>query len=296
MRGLSLALVLMIETTGCAEEFRCCACSSPGSYMCECDFSVDGPGTQDLCDSFCASTSRGSSVERAEAKNTCEDQGAGDASPAAACQRPTLSGVSPGIVCVEQGEQTIELTGLDFGRDGEQAELAVEGIADTFPLQLSECATPDGACQSGTASLSPQSIGPGYPALSVSNAGAGDCGSEEVVMLRVIAPPVLIAVMPSETCVDDLDSIVIEGAGFLEIDGARPVVSIDQTPYEIIGMSDCISVETQGHDVMECSSIDIGSVAAAIGPGAHDFLVENPAPAGCDAVATGALVILSTCN
>jgi hypothetical protein len=218
----------------------------------------------------------------------------------AVVDKPAVTALVPGIVCVAQSERSIELTGRTFLRnETSKAKLEVEGVDAPFAMDLSECGkvAHEGidaeVCDRATVALAEGSIDAGFPALTVRNPETAACHSVEDVKLRVVPPPSIDAVDPSPVCVEDTDrALVISGADFLEIDGEPPLVEVGGEAYEVQGLGGCEDVDTQNREeVRACTSIDIGKVIAAIGPGTHDVRVENPQPAGCDNTAEAILDI-----
>ena len=267
------------------------------------DLEVDGLGVQ-KCATLTISIARdGAALGTPEIQVTNPDPaGCSDARMdlLTVIDRPHVSDLDPSIVCLDQGARTITLTGKTFLRDGDlEPSLWVDGVEDAFPAQVSDCKDIaqkglDGAlCKTATVELAQGSIEVGFPALTLQNPETGECVSKDDVKLRVVGPPVIDQVVPSLGCLtEEMRSFVIEGSSFLRIDGSDPAITVGTAPFAVDSMGGCEAVETQGHTVEACTSITFTAAQQALAPGLYPVSVANPAPAGCDATATGSLRIV----
>ncbi|MDH5672857.1 MAG: hypothetical protein OEZ06_11955 [Myxococcales bacterium] len=216
--------------------------------------------------------------------------------------RPEISALTPGVVCLDQGERTITLGGTRYLRnEGERVQLQVEGIDAPFAVDLvaDSCTAVahDGldaeVCDRATIALAQGSVDNGFPGIVLQNPETAACKSEEAINLRVVPPPSIDRVEPPLGCVTEEErSFVIVGSDFLRIDGAAPQVSVGGMDFAVDTMDGCEALETQGHAVEKCSSLTITVPAGALAPELYDVTVMNPEPAGCDNTASGSLRIV----
>jgi hypothetical protein len=228
--------------------------------------------------------------------------GALSASPGALAvvDKPTVARLTPDVVCLEQGYRQIELEGRTFLRNGtEQAELAVDGVDARFEVELSDCGKVehDGidaeVCATASIVLGEDTIEPGFPALTVHNPETAACHSVEEVRLRVVPAPAIDRVDPPMGCVaEEAREFVLHGGDFLRIEGEEPVISIGGMDFAPTSMGGCESLGAQVSEVERCDSLTFTVAQGQLEPNLYEVTVTNPAPAGCDAAATGALRIV----
>lgn len=218
----------------------------------------------------------------------------------AVVDKPTVAMLTPGIVCLDQGYRQIELQGRTFLRNGaDKAELAVDGVDHPFEIDLSECTkvSHDGidaeVCDKASIVLGEGSVEPGFSALTVNNPETAACHSEEDIKLRVVPAPAIERVDPPMGCVTEEDrEFVLHGADFLRIDGEEPVISIGDMDFAPSAMGGCEALATQGSEVERCDSLTFTVKKDQLDPDLYEVTVTNPAPAGCDVAAKGALRIV----
>lgn len=221
----------------------------------------------------------------------------------AVVDKPELTTLTPGVVCLAQGPRDIVIDGTTLLRiEDKDAVLAVDGVSDSFAMTFDEadCSAIAHAgvdakrCTKATVTLAADSIDVGFPALTIQNPETAACHSEEAVQLTVVPPPSIARIVEPLHCLAQGErTFVIEGADFLTIDGEPPAVSIggvDFTPEA----GGCVALDemTSALDVQRCDSLTITAAMDALPVGLHDVLVVNPQPAGCDAMATGSVRIV----
>jgi len=223
----------------------------------------------------------------------------------AVVDKPSIGELSPGVVCLEQGERTITLTGESFLRNGsDQVMMHAEDVDAPFAVVLpeSDCTAVanEGVdaeiCTTADVTLAMDSIAVGFPALNLHNPETAACTTEEDIKLRVVRQPVIDRVVEPMGCVAQGERVfVIEGADFLRIDDVPPVVTVGDTEFAVDSM-DCEDDEfgTQDRNKLEqCSAITITVGEGELSPDLYTVVVDNPQPAGCTATATGALRIVA---
>jgi hypothetical protein len=222
----------------------------------------------------------------------------------AVAPRPTLTEVSPGIVCVADEAKTITLTGQTVLRIGENE--AVVRIAGTeFSVDsLEGCTTVahEGLdaefCETVTVTLDQGSLQPGFEDVTIGNPQTAACDSrpdEDNVKLRVASPPEITGVEPSLVCTaQGAQEVTLTGSNFLEIDGVMPTVTVDGESVTVQSIDGCSVLETQGADVQTCTEVTVelaqdDTITDVTRP---EIELTNPAPADCSASSTDELVVV----
>lgn len=218
--------------------------------------------------------------------------------------RPRVEAVAPGVACLAQGSRSLTLTGQTVLRIGEdRAVLRIDGV--DFPVDALEGCTPIAHqgldaefCQTARVTLPQDAVAVGFPDVLVQNPATAGCASvpeEDGVKLRVVPPPSLSAARPALACAaEGAREVVLQGSGLLVIDGATPTVSMQNSAGEAValelsvpeltqsGEANCASLETQGHQVMDCREVLV--VVPQENPEAPyrpRLTLTNPEPAGC---------------
>lgn len=225
----------------------------------------------------------------------------------AAIDKPTLATLTPSIVCLDQGPRTVRVDGASLAVIAD-AEVTVDiGELTGFPVGAFEgCvdvphgAVPGRLCPAADIPLEAGAVPVGYHDVVLQNPAPADCRSEDDITLRVVPRPQLTAVRPPLACVAEGErEAVLVGQDLLEIDGVLPAVQMtaeDGTPRTIevraLG-GDCVDLETQGHTVRRCTEATVALPMddAITAPYAPTFTLDNPAPAGCQAVLEDALIL-----
>ncbi len=225
--------------------------------------------------------------------------------PLAVVDAPELLATMPRLSCLAEGPREIVVTGMGFLTVAEaEAQVAVGEL--TLPVEaFSECfdvAHPSVAgqsCQTATFTLEQDALEPSYSEVVISNPETAACHSEEVVKLRIVPPPSLAEVAPSLACPEQSQvELKISGADLLEIDAALPTAemintSATQLSLEVLGIDDCVTLETMEQAVSRCESLHVRLPTEEIeAPYTPTLFLENPAPAGCHAEVQGPLVLV----
>lgn len=225
----------------------------------------------------------------------------------AAIDRPTLTALTPAIVCLEQGPRSVRLDGEGIAViDGIEAQVDI-GDREPFAIaafdgciDVPHAIVPGQLCTGAEVPLAMAAVPVGEHAVHLRNPEPAACTSEETIRLRVVPRPQLTAARPPLACIAEADrELVLVGLDLLEIDGMLPQVTMtteEGTPQAITvtGLGgDCTPLTTQNHTVRACTEVtvilprDDGITA----PYAPTFTLANPAPAGCTAVLDGALIL-----
>jgi hypothetical protein len=221
----------------------------------------------------------------------------------AVVDKPELTTLQPGVVCLAQGPRELVIGGSTLLRiEGDDAVLGVDGVGQNFAMtfdgadcaEIAHAGVKASRCTQATVTLAADSVDVGFPALTIHNPETAACQSEETVQLTVVPPPSIDRVVEPLHCLaQGARTFVIEGSDFLTVDGVPPAVSIggvDFTPEP--GGCEALEETTSALAVERCDTLTITAALDALPVGLHDVLVVNPQPAGCDATATAAVRIV----
>ena len=162
---------------------------------------------------------------------------------------PTLDAVEPNLVCTEQFDNELGLTGTGF--------LVLDGVLPTVDIGNSYSAEADAAdgcepllgpaggetCTELTFTIPTGTVSEGSHAAVVTNPAPADCYSSESVAIEVVPPPTLEAVDPEIVCVDQADQLLeLTGTGFLDIDGLLPTVTVGAVELIADSVDDCVDL------------------------------------------------------
>ncbi|MCO4773415.1 MAG: IPT/TIG domain-containing protein [Deltaproteobacteria bacterium] len=199
---------------------------------------------------------------------------------------PTLASQVPDLVCTAQFPNSITLSGAGF--------LVVDGTLPTADLG-GVTLTPDGAtgcaplpgavpvesCSTLDLTLPQDALGPGIHTTVVTNPSPAACQTTEAVTFEVVPPPSVLGVEPALVCGEQLDNaLTITGAGFLEIDGTLPTVTLGPWSGTADAATDCDDLLGPAGG-RSCAELTVTIPAGSLAPGVHPLTVTNPAPADC---------------
>lgn len=218
--------------------------------------------------------------------NNLDGQSGGLSGALAAVPAPTLESVAPPLICDEQADNTLTLTGTAFlNVDGALPEVhigdlslgasAAEGCLDLVgPVE-------GASCDQLTVVVPMGSLPTGALPVSVTNPAPADCATTEAVDLTVVSAPVISGFVPESVCSDAGDTeLEIDGEGFLTIDGLTPSVSLDGEALTVLGLDGCVQIDgVPGAEL--CTSVAVAISADAYEVGSHSVVVVNPPPADC---------------
>ncbi|MEZ4469507.1 MAG: IPT/TIG domain-containing protein [bacterium] len=217
-----------------------------------------------------------------------------DAGPLAVADAPELAAVTPGVVCLAQGDRTLTASGAGFLQIADAAPRIAVGEADRPFDSFSGCvdiphpSVPGKLCTTGEFTLPRDAVPPGYPAVVINNPETAACHSEETINLRVVPPPSIERVDPPLACpVEGERDVTLHGADLLRIDGALPGVTMTLADGSRVDLAvgeagGCEPLEAMGVTVERCSSVTVTLPRQAIAEPYHPTLeLTNPAPAGC---------------
>ncbi|MFP4596649.1 MAG: hypothetical protein ACLFVJ_00270 [Persicimonas sp.] len=202
--------------------------------------------------------------------------------------RPEVDELSPSIVCLADGDRTVNLSGDTFLEiNGQQAQAEVDGVDDPFDIELGDCSDiahsgiDAQTCSSADLTLADGDVETGLWGVTLQNPETVQCASTDEMDLRVVPPPSIDVVEPPLACVAQEDrTFTVRGSDFLEVDDQTPTVTVADEEFEVT-MSDCEDLETMDHSVRSCATMEMVIPEGAVEPGRQEVVVNNPEPAGC---------------
>lgn len=200
---------------------------------------------------------------------------------------PSIASVEPGVLCSEQLENTITITGEGFVTyDGTAPQVRIAG--ETFDSTASDCSTistvVNGSaetCTTLSVVVPAEALEPGALDVVVINPDPAGCESESEVEVNFIAPPSVTEVVRDFICVETTAAVFrVVGEGFLVFEGDAPTVTVDGVAAANIDAQNCVAIEGVA-DAELCDTLVLDLALGAVEPGVHDVVVTNPAPAAC---------------
>lgn len=200
---------------------------------------------------------------------------------------PSIDTVAPEVLCTEQLENQVTITGSDF--------IVVDGTAPTvtvgtedFDSVASNCEDVPSVtrstvenCSTLTVTIPADTLVPGEQNVTVTNPDPAGCESTDSVSVAFVPPPEVTAIVEDFTCVETrTDTATIEGNGFLTVGMENPTVTIGGVEATVLSIDGCMSI--MGATTAEsCSEIEVEIAEGSLGVGLQDVVVTNPAPAAC---------------
>lgn len=218
---------------------------------------------------------------------------------------PMVTGAEPDLVCTEDGDQPITLTGTGFlrippGPDGvlptvtlDGADVQVDGIAGCTtttigPVDVDECTTLNVTAAQG-------SLAGGIVDIGVFNPPPIACSSTtgEEPLLSVPPAPSITSVEPNSICTLAGDqTVTITGTGFLRVDGVDPTLRLNGDEFAIETLSGCEPLPTGSAEA--CTTMTVFIAAGSLSQGDVEVVIENPPgdESTCGTTATGVFFIV----
>lgn len=201
---------------------------------------------------------------------------------------PSLVSVVPDLVCLDEGDRSLTLSGSGFVVvDGVLPTVSVGGVAVTTD-SAAGCAPIAGttldaeSCDTLNVTVPGGLLAPGAYPVVVGNPDPAGCSSTELVTVAVVPEPTVSAVAPDLFCADGgAVTLTIDGTGFVRAGTDLPIVHFGATTVVASGVSGCAAIAGTLLDAESCTSLTVTVAPGAVPPGTHDLVVENPAPAGC---------------
>ncbi len=211
--------------------------------------------------------------------------------------RPSVAAVRDDLVCVQQGERAVTLTGDHLlVQAGMTPSLTLGDLSLTLtdPQGCRDLAPVFGGaqvCTQASATLPQDALPEGAYDAVVTNNPPAACASlpdEDQVRLFVVPPPEALTLLPEPICAEqlDYDTMRLTGQHLLRItegDQTRlPTVTIDGQTFAADLLEGCTPLDGPVHQTAEvCDALTFSIPAGSLTPGRLDVSVENPLPAGC---------------
>ncbi len=222
---------------------------------------------------------------------------------------PGLATAAPDLVCTAQAERAIVLSGeglapliVDAATDDAQVVLPEIGLLRTSDLDGANTTDTEVVLDPASVTWQDQAtmgigLGPDLElAAGVYQIRATNGSGREAVLddaLVVVPPPSLAAVNPDLLCLEQgAVELALTGAGFLDIDGELPVVSIGDLDVTASRLEDCSDVPATALTARRCQTLVLTLDEDALAPGAYDVVVTNPGPAGCSSTEAVQLAVV----
>ncbi|MBW2255950.1 MAG: IPT/TIG domain-containing protein, partial [Deltaproteobacteria bacterium] len=202
---------------------------------------------------------------------------------------PVVTGIVEELVCGEQLDNDLTITGSDFLQlDGALPVVHIGGYhaeADAIggsctPLQVGT----GQICDELSITVLAGDLDPGVLQVSVTNPPPANCTSDDDVQIENLLPPVVDELIPAEICTEAATTIVeVVGDRFLFWDVNSPTVEIGAFEYVPTAVAGTCAPLDGPFDGDICTSMEVEIPAlryTAVGPEA--VLVTNPEPAACD--------------
>ncbi|MBN1335347.1 MAG: IPT/TIG domain-containing protein [Deltaproteobacteria bacterium] len=201
---------------------------------------------------------------------------------------PTIASIVEAIECIDQGDQSFVISGTGFVvlEDGTPPTIVL-GSTVRSPDALAGCIPLEGpaggeTCTEMQVTLPQDAEPPGVLSVVVYNPAPADCISEEFVQIEIVGQPILDAIEPEVSCVDQSDQVfTLSGSGFLVLeDGTLPTVTVGAWTDSADAAGDCTPLLGPAGG-QTCLTLTVTLPAGAEPEGTWDVRITNPTPADC---------------
>lgn len=217
--------------------------------------------------------------------------------------KPTLTKLSPDILCDQEDDQTVTLTGTTFLSIGGKLPVAHVGGKDIAITAVDGCVAVAGnhsagavkECTSATFTITKGTFPPGPIDVTLTNPKTADCTTSEKLTIMVVPPPSVTKVVPDLLCdADGNETVTLQGSGFLQIGTTLPVVAVGSQMIHATMVSGCTPVAGNFAEgaVNTCTSLTLPVAKGLFPPGTDTIVVTNPPPANCKSLETAVITIL----
>ncbi len=245
------------------------------------DVPVAGGGLQS-CDTLTVTVPKGALSAGQNDVRVSNPEPVGCSGDAAVLTTPptvTLTSAEPGNVCTTSGALSVSFTGTGFLRvDGNDFSVFVEGT-EVVPTAITGCNSLEVAgmdvksCTGFQIPFEPSGMSVGDVEVVVSNPAPSSCEVSASNVFRLVGPPTIAAVVPSNVCSDVSTTLALTGTGF--VPGA--MVLAGGVAADAVVVTSATSLE---------ATWDSGLAA-----GTHDVTVNNDAGGTCATTVSRALVV-----
>ncbi|MFW5879055.1 MAG: hypothetical protein ACOCVR_04470, partial [Myxococcota bacterium] len=205
---------------------------------------------------------------------------------------PELAGVEPPAICADGEGAVLTLTGQNFVTVGaEKPVVTLSGnVIDPADVTPQDCTEVDavgttvGLCETVLVTFSTTMFTAGEEiSVSITNPTPGGCADTYSDTLPVVAPPEITGAVPALVCTEDGSrSFVLEGQGFVSVDGALPTISFGGVEGSVDSLSgQCEDLTFGTLSAQSCTQAEVTAPAGPLAPGAVEVTLTNPAPLSC---------------
>lgn len=223
----------------------------------------------------------------------------------AAVPRPTLKQVAPGVICNDDEDVVLTLTGSELLQVGDATPMVrvaeaggtekdflvsklddCKDIGGTHAKALKRCTTatftiPKGTFQAGG------SIGKLLD-IKLTNPSPASCASTDAVQVALVPSPTVASVMPDLICsAQGDDAMKVSGTGFLKVGASLPKVTVGDKTFTPTSADKCQALPTPAQgpyaegEISSCTELSFTIPQGSFGKGDFDVSVTNPEPADC---------------
>lgn len=206
---------------------------------------------------------------------------------------PTIDGVEPAYVCLEDGSREVVVHGSDFlSVDGQNPSVELNGTAlAAAAVDVAGC---DAAafdvgglnvqrCDRLVLTLADGDVELGNPSLQVENPAPAGCSAEATDLWTVLPRPTLEDATPLLVCNAQGDVVLtLTGTGFLALDGDAPTVMVGSVTASSVEVTSDSCEPIDGRDDGQlCTELIVTLAEGSLAEGVHDVVVVNTDPSGC---------------
>jgi hypothetical protein len=220
----------------------------------------------------------------------------------AAVPPPTLTATSPDILCDDEADQTVVLTGTTILQVGKaMPTVHMSGMSDgLFPVTKVDGCTPipgkytEGViqdCTSATFTIPKGALKPGPYKVTLTNPQTAECVSTDPITIQVVPPPTVVGIAPDLICDAQGDqTMTVTGTGFLQFSmpPTMPVVAVGTQMFKPTAVTGCMPVDGMFMEgmVQTCTSMTFTIPLGTFTEGDYAVVVTNPPPADCKSLET----------
>ena len=200
---------------------------------------------------------------------------------------PTVTTVVPEVLCSEQLENVITITGTDFlvvdnvapsvavgGTDFGSTASNCEAVPSIVNSTVERCTELSVTVPAGTLTAGEQNI-------DVTNPSPAGCTSTDTVSVAFVPPPSVTTLVEEYTCVETRNATIrVEGTGFIDVGGTLPTVEFGGVDATVTAIENCAAIAGTT-TAQTCTALVVEVAEGTVIPGLHEAIVTNPVPAAC---------------
>ncbi len=207
---------------------------------------------------------------------------------------PTLDTINPMAICVDQGDQMLQLAGSGFLRIADASGARVPSIdlrdasgmvVKTYmPDSLDDCTTlmqpaaDTETCKTMALTIPMGDVPPGTYSVVVTNPAPANCASTDAVSVQVVPPPTLASVTPTQIC---------SGGGSIGLTG----MNFSEMPGVTVSLSNATDSADAGSVNVDAGGMSATSTFGPVNPGTYSITLTNPE--GCSDTLDNVITVIS---